>query len=148
MNRSKQKGTAAETAVANYLVRRGVVAHRAPLHGSSDKGDIWAMPTRRGYRIVVQVKAGEQAVKPSIAQVEAWQRETYEQALRVDDSDLGILVLKRQGSQKVWDWPAWAMVGEIDGHVTGAVSSSPLAKTWVCLPLGRLFDVLCGEVKG
>ena len=39
-NRSKAKGTTAETAVVRYLSDNGIKAHRKTLSGSEDKGDI------------------------------------------------------------------------------------------------------------
>lgn len=40
-NRSKQKGTAAESALVKYLTERGIEARRIVLHGSKDEGDVW-----------------------------------------------------------------------------------------------------------
>ena len=39
-NPSKQKGTAFETAVVEYLKARGIACERRALHGNTDKGDI------------------------------------------------------------------------------------------------------------
>lgn len=145
MNPSRAKGTAAETAVARYLISRGITAHRAPLHGSEDRGDIWAAPTAHGYRVVVEVKAGAQAHNPSLPQVEAWQAEAEAEAGRVADCDMAILVLKRRGSAKVWDWPAWVKVGDIE-YILANHAGTPLYQTWVCLPLGRLIDLIEGAL--
>ena len=45
MNRSKSKGTAAESAVRDYLLARGITAVRAALSGAEDRGDVHAYPT-------------------------------------------------------------------------------------------------------
>lgn len=142
MNPSRAKGTAAETAVARYLASRGITAHRAPLHGTQDRGDIWAAPTAHGYRVVVEVKAGAQAHNPSLPQVEAWQAEAEAEAGRVADCDMAILVLKRRGSAKVWDWPAYTKAGDIEFIVANYAGRTPLNDTWVCLPFGRLIDLI------
>lgn len=52
MNRSKQKGTAAETAVVRYLHTRGWLhAERRALSGSQDRGDVAGIPG-----VVIEVK--------------------------------------------------------------------------------------------
>ncbi len=43
-NPSKQKGTAFETAVVEYLKSRGIACERRALHGNTDKGDIAGVP--------------------------------------------------------------------------------------------------------
>jgi hypothetical protein len=43
-NPSKQKGTAFETAVIEYLKSCGIACERRALHGNTDKGDIAGMP--------------------------------------------------------------------------------------------------------
>lgn len=52
MNRSKQKGTAAETAVVRALTERGFKAKRNPPMGALDRGDIDMSP----LPVVVEVK--------------------------------------------------------------------------------------------
>ena len=141
MNPSKRTGTAAESAVARYLASRGITAHRAPLHGTQDRGDVWAAPTANGYRIVIEVKAGAQAHNPPMPQVEAWQGEAEMEAARVPDADIAILILKRKGSAKVWDWPAFCKVGDIE-YIVANRAGGPLYDTWVCLPFGRLIDLI------
>ena len=145
MNPSKRVGTAAETAVARYLASRGITAIRPAQAGTQDKGDVHAAPTEHGYRVVVEVKAGAQAHNPSLPQVEAWQAEAEAEAGRVADCDMAILVLKRRGSAKVWDWPAWVKVGDIE-YILANHAGTPLYQTWVCLPLGRLIDLIEGAL--
>ena len=41
MSKSKQRGTALETALVNWLIERGIEARRLPLTGSKDQGDVW-----------------------------------------------------------------------------------------------------------
>ena len=75
MNRSKSKGTAAESAVRDYLLGRGITAVRAALAGAEDRGDVHAYPTGHGYRLVIEVKAGEQTANPTMTQIRQWQEE-------------------------------------------------------------------------
>lgn len=51
VNRSKQKGTAAESAVVAYLCTHGFEAERRALHGALDQGDIAGVPG-----VVIEVK--------------------------------------------------------------------------------------------
>lgn len=145
MNPSKAKGTAAESAVVRYLLSRGITATRAPLHGAQDRGDVWAFPTTAGYRLVVEVKAGEQSANPTMTQVRAWQSEANAEAARVPDADAAVLVLKRRGSAKPEDWPAWVTVGDVESWHNPRLKSTRWAYQWVCLPFGELIDHLVVE---
>jgi len=144
-NPSKSQGTAAEPAVTRYLLGRGITATRAPQHGSADRGDVWAFPTDVGHRLVVEVKAGEQAANPTMVQVRAWQREANVEAARVPDADAAVLVLKRKGSAKPADWPAWVTVGDVESWRNPRITSTKWAWQWVCLPFGELIDHLVVE---
>jgi Holliday junction resolvase len=144
-NPSKAKGTAAETAVTEYLKGRGITATRAPQHGSADRGDVWAFPTDAGHRLVIEVKAGEQAANPTMTQVRAWQREANVEAARVPDADAAVLVLKRKGSAKPADWDAYVRNGDVESWGNPRLTSTRWAWQWVCLPLGELIDHLVVE---
>jgi len=100
-NPSKQKGTAFETAVVNYLRAAGHAAHRLVLTGSTDSGDIavdaWTLEAknRRAYDFGAAVDE---------AKAEAWQREIREaQSLaEVPQSQpLYAAVIKRNGKGDV-----------------------------------------------
>ena len=54
MNKSKAKGTAAESAIVNYLKDVGTYAHRNTLAGSLDKGDI-TIPLQPG-NVIIEAK--------------------------------------------------------------------------------------------
>ena len=144
-NPNRAKGTAAESLVRDYLLSRGITATRAPQHGSADRGDVWAFPTDVGHRLVIEVKAGEQAANPTMTQVRAWQREANVEAARVPDADIACLVLKRKGSAKPADWPAWVTVGDVESWHNPRLKSSRWAYQWVCLPFGELIDHLVVE---
>lgn len=73
-NRSKAKGTRAETRLCKYLADHGIQATRQPLSGSLDRGDVKVMTTHGP--VVVEVKAGAQTTNPSRAQLTEWLRQT------------------------------------------------------------------------
>jgi len=145
VNRSNAKGTAAESAVRDYLLARGITAVRSALHGKADRGDVHAFPTAAGYRLVIEVKAGEQTANPTMTQVRAWQQEANVEAARTPDADAAVLVLKRRGSAKPEQWPAWVTVGDVESWHNPRLKSSRWAWQWVCLPFGELIDHLVVE---
>ncbi|WP_327719862.1 hypothetical protein OG381_34305 [Streptomyces sp. NBC_00490] len=98
MSASKQKGTAAETAVVRFLQHWWPDAERRALSGNKDKGDVAGVPG-----VAVEIKA---AARLALAK---WQRETLDEqenagALRC------VLVVKRPYKPVAqWDayLPAW-----------------------------------------
>lgn len=97
MSRARAKGTAAETAVVNYLRANGFPhAERRALAGSADRGDIagiagWAIEVKSGARL----------------DIPGWLRETAKEADNV--TGYGLLVVKPKGigAANVGDW--WAI---------------------------------------
>lgn len=72
-NKSKAKGTAAETRVVKYLKDHGFTeAKRIALHGSKDMGDI---EIGTGMHIL-EIKAGKQAGNVSRKLFEEWKQQT------------------------------------------------------------------------
>lgn len=67
MNRAKQKGTAFETAVVNYLKERGLDARRKVLAGAKDEGDIdvahWTLEAKNCQAISLAQWVDEAAVE-------------------------------------------------------------------------------------
>ena len=89
MSRSKNVGTAAETAVVTYLRNHGFPhAERRALAGTHDLGDITGTPG-----IVWEIKSiiNGRGAYPS------WMRETETERLNAGNADLGILVVKPAG---------------------------------------------------
>lgn len=85
MNRSKDKGTAFETAVARYLSRRlGVPVERRALEGVNDRGDL-AGVVLNGLRTVVECKNVKRV------QLGAHMRE-LEREKRNDGAPVGVLI--------------------------------------------------------
>ena len=101
-NRSKNLGTAAESAVVKYLQANGFgTAERRALHGSTDLGDITGIPG-----VVIEVKAGKAAEGASDGLVNMWLAETDIEK-RNAKAAVGVLVLKRKGKATAGDW--WAI---------------------------------------
>ena len=98
MSKSKQKGTLAETAVADYLKHTFPAVERRTLSGANDKGDIAGVPG-----CVVEVK-NQRTYK-----IQEWMRETETERVNAA-ANLGVLVIKPVGIgvSRVSDW--WAVV--------------------------------------
>ena len=111
MNKPKQIGTAAETAVVRYVQTAGFPgAERLALHGNLDEGDATLCPG-----IGAEVKAGKAAETASDAQINAWLAEAEQERVN-RRADVMLLVLKRKGkgpaNAGLW-WchlPGWAYV--------------------------------------
>lgn len=100
-NRSKNIGTAGETAVVNYLHRNGFPeAERRALAGQADKGDILVC-----NGVIAEVKAGTAAEKASDHQLRLWCEETEKERLNANAAH-AFLVVKRQGhgATKIGGW--------------------------------------------
>ena len=95
MSKAKQKGTAAETAVVNYLKENNFpYAERRALHGTLDKGDITGCGP-----VVFEVKDHAKITMP------AWLRE-LEEEVKNAKAEVGVVVAKKRGTMKVGDWYA------------------------------------------
>lgn len=93
MNRSRTKGTAAETAVVGYLNTHGFEhAERRALHGATDKGDIAGIPG-----VVLEVKAcREMTLGP-------WLKEAHAEAVNARAA-VAAVVHKRRGTTDPGEW--------------------------------------------
>lgn len=102
MSRSKQKGTLAETAVAQYLQSTWSTVERRALSGLNDKGDIAGIPN-----IVVEVK------NQKTYKIKEWLKETETERINAQ-ADFGILVIKPNGVgvSKMDDW--WSVLPLVD----------------------------------
>jgi len=98
MSKSKQKGTMAETAVAEFLKQTWPAVERRTLGGKNDKGDIAGVPD-----CVVEVK-NQRTYK-----ISEWLKETEVERINAG-ADYGILVIKPNGVgvSKTDQW--WAVV--------------------------------------
>lgn len=98
MSRAKQKGTLAETAVAEYLQTIWPTVERRVQSGANDKGDIAGVPNT-----VVEVK------NQATYKISEWLRETETERQNAK-ADLGLLVIKPKGVgvSKIDQW--WCVV--------------------------------------
>ena len=99
MSRQRRKGTAAESAVVDYLHAHGFPAsERRALAGAKDRGDIAGIPG-----VVIEVKSAARLDIP------AWLRETKAEQAN-DRARIGLLVIKPRGigTTRVGDW--WAVL--------------------------------------
>ena len=93
MNPSKQKGTAAETAVVDYLRANGWPhAERRTLAGAHDRGDIAGIPG-----VVVEVKACR------TFDLAGWVAEAHTEAENAG-MPLGVVWAKRRGKSSPDEW--------------------------------------------
>lgn len=92
VNPSKAKGTAAESAVVNYLREWWPHAERRALAGSADKGDVTGIPS-----VVIEIKnAAKLAFGP-------WLKEAEVERINAKAS-LGVVWAKRRGKTDPADW--------------------------------------------
>lgn len=92
VNKSKNVGTAAETAIVRAVRTRGFPgADRLTLTGNKDRGDIGLCPG-----VVLEVKAGEAARRASDQQVAKWLLETERERGNAG-ADIALLVTARPG---------------------------------------------------
>ena len=93
MNRAKQKGTAAETAVVTYLQAQGYPAvERRAMNGVKDRGDIAGVPG-----VVIEVK------NCATMQLAEWVKEALAEREN-DKAKVGLVWHKRRGKGSPADW--------------------------------------------
>ncbi len=109
-NRSKIKGTKAETAVVKWFRENGYPdAERIPLAGANDEGDVRPI---RG--LGVQVKDGyTDGREPSDQLIRRWMQDLFFQRIN-GGHELGLLVHKRAGKGSPADW-RWYINGNAFG---------------------------------
>jgi len=130
-NPSKQKGTAAETAVVRYAREHGFpLADRLTLSGRYDRGDVLLT-----VGLIAEVKAGKAAQTASLGQIRAWLAETETERANAG-AEHGILVVQRQGHGLTrvgeWEcWQPWGFLGE-GGNVVAVITMTLYdALTWL-----------------
>lgn len=95
MSKSKQKGTAAETAVVNWLKAQGRKhVERRSLNGVNDRGDIAGIPS-----VVLEVKNHQRM------ELAGWISE-LEVEIKNDKATTGVVIHKKRGTTNVGDWYA------------------------------------------
>ena len=92
MNRPRDIGTRAESAVVRYLVANGYPhAERRSLRGALDAGDITGTPS-----VAWEVKGGDAARNASDLTIERWMAELAAEIVNAR-ADVGLLVVQRAG---------------------------------------------------
>jgi hypothetical protein len=95
VSKSKQKGTAAETAVVRWLQDRGYRnVERRSLSGVNDRGDIAGIPG-----VVIEVKNHQRMALPE------WLAE-LDVEMKNDKAKTGVVIHKRKGTTDVGEWYA------------------------------------------
>ena len=109
-NKSKQKGTAAETRIVNYLLAAGITADRQPLRGNGDQGDIIVTPppSSEHSHIILEVKAGKQTQNYSRLEKKFWLKQTKVEARNAGLK--GYLVIAKYGAN-IKDYEVWSESG-------------------------------------
>ena len=144
VNRPREIGTAAETAVVKVLRDYFPTADRSPLRGGHDQGDI-----RGTGDFIWEVKAGAQARgakslgEATAGRVTEWLRQTEVERVNARVR-FGILVTVRGGvgpnnARRWWAWLSVAALADICG-AAGHTNDYP-----VRLELGDLLDLLADQ---
>lgn len=97
-NKSKAKGTRAETSVVKFLKQRGYKVKRQPLSGNKDIGDIEFHISGRD-RSIIEVKSGKQTHNPSRSQLEEWMRQAEVEAINAGCKNNWYLIVVRYRRQ-------------------------------------------------
>lgn len=93
VNKSKIKGTSAETAVVNYLIKNGALhAERRALTGNKDRGDIAGIPG-----VTIEVK---NCARDALG---SWIDELRTEMIN-DHADVGFVWHKRRGTTDPGKW--------------------------------------------
>lgn len=144
MSKSKQIGTAAETAVRKALLSRGwseLQAHRQILKGSQDEGDVWLRHPELGL-IVFEVKGGAAAKKASRNQRAAWMVEAMTEKINAG-ADFGFLVTQKAGvgAPRAHMWDAYIFAGDFLHLTAGGRWDSPAPEPILHIEFSELIDL-------
>jgi hypothetical protein len=126
VNKSKARGTMAESAVAEYLAAHGwPYCERRTLGGSMDKGDIAGTPG-----ICWEVKYTSGAMHFGM-----WLRELHQETANAK-AEHGILIIKppRMGTTRVGRWLAVMRAAEHDRLIEQYAAKVPLNGHYINLP--------------
>jgi len=134
VNRPKQIGTAAETAVVRAARTRGFPgADRLTLTGALDRGDVGLCPG-----VILEVKGGDHARRASDALIVKWLAETERERVNAG-ADVALLVTQRPGigapNAHRWACHMWAGTFlQLVGATTAVTAPDPHA------PIRMTFD--------
>jgi hypothetical protein len=136
-NRSKAKGTAAESACVQWLRLRGFPgAGRLPLRGNKDAGDIAFTAGLVGEVKAYRLPTGY----PTPAQLALWLEQAAAEKANAGAKHC-VLIVKRPGTTDVGRWYAFLPLGEFalltDAHIPLSIDELP-----VMLPVAAMVAVL------
>jgi hypothetical protein len=113
VNRPKNIGTAAETAVVRAARPRGFPgADRLTLTGALDRGDVGLCPG-----VIVEVKGGDAARTASDGMIDGWLIETERERVNAG-ADVAFLVTQRAGvgpanAHRWWAWWRYSWIADL-----------------------------------
>lgn len=110
-NKSKQKGTRAETAVVKALKSMGLKAERKALSGNKDQGDIKLIHNDLEYTI--EVKGGAMTANPNRSQLTEWIRQAAIESGHANTKHRWFLIVVRY-RRKIEDADVWYISS---GHI-------------------------------
>lgn len=112
MSKSKDKGTAAETATLRWLRDNGFPwTERLALSGIHDRGDLSLLP---GAAVIAETKGHANAAAGQIApkQLAKWMAETETERVNAG-ADHAALIVKRKGTTDVGRWFCYVQIGHL-----------------------------------
>jgi hypothetical protein len=140
MNKPKNKGTAAESAVVKYMRINGYPgADRQPLRGNRDAGDILLCPG-----VVLEIKAHKTAGtgQPGAIQLAQWMAQAATERHNAGAA-LCPLIVKRTGTANVAAWWAYLPFQDIADLIGSTVHlESPPTTAPICMAVGSLVALL------
>jgi hypothetical protein len=146
MNRSKNIGTAAETAVVNHCKSSGFPgARRVALAGALDRGDVSLTD-----HVILEVKAGVQAHAPTPLVIEHWMAETEAERVNACASHAFLVTKsKGHGAASVDKWHAYVTLSALDRIAVGRSSSWwGVSNVVVRLSFGALLQIMLDSGLG
>lgn len=124
-NKSKAKGTRAESKVVKYLIDHGISAKRKALSGNKDEGDIGV--EFYGTDITLEVKTGKMTDNYSRKQLEEWLRQTEVEGKNSDTRSALVIVRYRRkidDAEVIWKKDNGIMLIYLDDFVRELSSRS------------------------
>jgi len=142
VNKPKQIGTAAETAVVRHAKKNGFPdADRLTLTGTKDRGDV-----ALNRSVMIEVKSGRAAEDASDAQILAWMDETVKEQ-KEGQWPVAFLVTKRKGkgTGSVGQWWAHFWLSDLY-HLRGAQLTDDIEDEGDA-PVRMTFDSALAQIR-
>ena len=118
-NKSKAKGTRAETKVVKYFESRGFGARRKALAGNKDEGDVELFDAPRLYcPITIEVKGGKQTANPNRTQLTEWLRQAAIEKDNAGSKQKAAYLIVVRYNRRIEDADVWIQYTDGDGYFT------------------------------